>query len=231
MTDPIYLDYWKKKELVSKSLPHFPLVLWWPEPGLSPVEKIIYNSVQKAQMLLDVGAGNLRIRDKLRASGLQAVYKTLDIGSDFLYDYKSIEEVQENFNAILFLDVLEHLDLRHGLETLQKLVNRLSPEGVLVVQTPNARCIRSSAAKDMTHIHSYNLSDLYSHLITLGLNVQGYRVAFREQPSPSISWKFKYLLGAWITTRLLGADFADNILLVATKPSDLSVERRDKVKN
>jgi hypothetical protein len=68
----------------------------------------------------------------------------------------------------------------------------------------------------MTHLHCYNLTDLWAYLTSLGLVVEGYRIAFRG-PSLSLFERLRFLSGAYVTTRLLGCDYADNILLIARK--------------
>ena len=83
------------------------------------------------------------------------------------------------------------------------------------MQTPNGRCVRSPFTSDMTHVQSYNLPDLWAYLTALGCTCQGYRVAFQTPQrvhQRALDW-----VGRAVTTRLLGLDYADNILLVASK--------------
>jgi hypothetical protein len=187
------------------------------------VLEIIKRAVFDKSRLLDVGAGDLEVRNILQAQGFTGEYETLDVGTEFPYTYDSIVQVVEPVGAILLLDVLEHLPLRDGLALVQDCILRLPEGGVLVVQTPNGRCVRSPFTSDMTHVQSYNLPDLWAYLTALGCRCEGYRVAFQ---TPRRAYQRALdLVGQAVTTRLLGLDYADNILLVARKsalPADAS---------
>lgn len=83
------------------------------------------------------------------------------------------------------------------------------------MQTPNARCIRHPLGWDMTHVHSYNAPDLWAWFTARGLECNGYRVRFGEPESGFA--KLRAMCSSWMITRLLGADYADNIALIARR--------------
>jgi hypothetical protein len=211
-----YLNYWKRKELMSSQLPTFPVSYWWMSEELSDSEVVIFNKIKTNTAILDVGAGDFRVKKKFCKHGFQGDYHTQDIGTEFDYTYKTLAQVSRQYPAILYLDVLEHLSLEDGLGTLHKLFNLLEPNGHLVIQTPNARCVRSPLISDMTHLHCYNLPDLWSYLTALGCHVDGYRIVLGK-PVEGILPKLKSNITRYITTRLMGLDYADNILLIAQK--------------
>jgi uncharacterized protein (DUF302 family) len=68
----------------------------------------------------------------------------------------------------------------------------------------------------MTHLHCYNLSDLWAYLTALGLKVDGYRIVSAIKPQ---SWlqKLASILPKYLITRVLGLDYADNIMAIAYK--------------
>jgi hypothetical protein len=168
--------------------------------------------------VLDVGAGDLRTMLKFQQAGYSGKYHTQDIGEEFTYTYKTLDEISNSYAAILCLDVIEHLQLPEGLSLLHRLVDLLEIDGMIVIQTPNARCIRNPLAWDITHVHCYNINDLWAYLTCMGLQVEGYRVVFDVK---SISWtqQIYKLMSRYIITRILGLDYADNIVLIATKPA------------
>ena len=84
-------------------------------------------------------------------------------------------------NAIVCLDVIEHLPLIQRLALLQR----------------------------MTHLHRYNPPDLWSYLTLPGYSVTGCRVEFRP-PKLSPVASFKSLASWAITFQLLGCDYADD---------------------
>jgi Methyltransferase domain len=215
--DLAYKHYWKRKQLLAGELPDFPVRRWWREAGLSEIERIYFETISDAPSLLDVGAGSLKAMGKLRDAGYRGEYHTQDIGSEYSYDYESLDEIQRTYGAILCFDVLEHLPLHDGLAMIKRLVDLLDLGGVLIIQTPNARCVRHPLAWDMTHLHCYNVVDLWAHLTTLGLEAGGYRIVFGRAPRSPIG-KLRFAMGAYFVTRWLGCDYADNIAVIARKP-------------
>ena len=224
MSDP---TFWKRKQLLAERTIKFPLRHWWDEEGLSEIEQIYFEAIRRADRLLDVGAGNLRMKRKFQGAGYSGIYDTLDIGQEYSYTYTDLSQVTGRYGAILFLDVIEHLPLNAGLQMLDRLCALLSPGGVLVVQTPNARCVRNPLSWDMTHLHCYNGGDLWAYLQCRGFETQAYRVVFNRRFRSPVALAGS-LVSAFFITRILGCDYADNIALVATK--DNNVQFRDLTK-
>lgn len=212
-----YLNYWHRKKLLSGNVPAFPVLRWWRGEGqLTESDRVCFEAVRDQPSLLDFGAGDLKHMHRYRALGYAGEYLTLDLGHEESYDYRDISEVDRTFGAILFIDVLEHLPLDAGLELVVRLTERLQPGGVLVLQTPNARCIRNPLSTDMTHLHCYNVQDLWAYLTTLGLDVRGYRVKFTHERVGLLT-RVRELFSDYLITRVLGSDYADNLLLIARK--------------
>lgn len=213
-----YSRYWQRKQLLRDSVPRFPVRRWWETELPCEIERVYFEAIKNSPTLLDIGAGDMRLKQRLQTAGYQGAYDTQDIGDEYSYTYNCLSEVKKNYGAILCMDVIEHLTLRDGLKLLDTLISLLTTDGVLVLQTPNARCVRHPLSTDMTHLHCYNIEDLWVYLTSLGLSVEGYRIIFRN-PRFSLFNRLRFLVSAYITTRLLGCDYADNILLIARKPA------------
>ena len=216
--DFVYLNYWKRKELLKSGVPAFPLLRWWFSEKLCEVETVIFSQLKDRDTVLDVGAGNLRTMFKFQQAGYIGEYHTQDIGEEFTYTYKTIDEISSQYPVIICLDVIEHLQLHEGLKLIHSLVNLLEPGGVIVIQTPNARCIRNPMSWDMTHLHSYNIFDLWAYLTSLTLHVDGYRVTFDNQKT-NFFQRIISLCSRYLISQIIGLDYADNIVLIANKPS------------
>ncbi|MEH1928095.1 class I SAM-dependent methyltransferase [Nostoc sp.] len=214
----VYLNYWQRKELLKSGSPKFPLLRWWNLPELCEVEEVIFSKVKNQDTVLDVGAGDLKIMEKFKKAGYSGQYHTQDIGEEFQYNYTNLDEINHQYSAILCLDVIEHLQLLEGLALINRLINLLKPEGVIIFQTPNGRCIRSPLISDMTHLHCYNLPDLWAYLTCMGLKVEGYRVVF-EAGNKAFIERILDLGKRYMITRIFGLDYADNIILIAYKPN------------
>lgn len=212
----VYLNYWKRKNILKAGIPKFNIIRWWNSEQLPESEQLIFDLVKSSSSVIDIGAGDLSTMKKFKEAGYQGQYHTQDIGDEYKYDYTSLEEIISQYDVILCLDVIEHLWLSDGLTLILKLIDKLNIGGTLVIQTPNGRCIRSPLSSDMTHLHCYNLPDLWTYLTALGLEVDGYRVVFEK---PKISWAqtILNLFNRYFIAKVLGMDYADNILLIATK--------------
>lgn len=213
--DHAYKNYWRRKKLLEAKPPKFPTVGYWLSDTLNPSEQLIYDVIKSRQSLLDFGAGDHRIKNKMTKAGFRGSYKTLDHSDEYQHDFSHLSEINEKFEAILFLDVIEHLPLQEGLKLLTELLDKLENDGYLVLQTPNALCIRNQKATDMTHLHIYNLKDLWAFLSAMGYEVSGYRLVF-DSPGKRFRQKIFGFISKIITV-LTGCDYADNILLIAKK--------------
>jgi hypothetical protein len=214
---PAYRTYWQRKELLRRGVPKFPVRRWWDCDGLCEIEQVYFDAVREARSLLDVGAGDLRIQRKFEAAGFCGEYHTQDVGTEGQYNYRDLREVKRRYEAILCLDVLEHLSLVDGLHLLDTMIRLLEPGGTLVLQTANAAYIPDPRSWDMTHIHIFNLPDLHAYLTCERMDVAGYRVILEERSEGTLH-RAKRAIVAYLKQRLLGCDFANNVALVARVP-------------
>jgi len=214
--DPAYETYWRRKELLRRSWPTFPVRRWWETDGLCDIERIYFDAIQGASSLLDVGAGDTRVKEKIQRAGFRGEYHTQDVGEEGRYTYRDLSEVSRTYDAILCLDVLEHLPLADGLHMLKRMISLLTPTGALVIQTPNAAYIPDPRSWDMTHVQTYNIQDLWAFLRCEGMEVEGYRVVLGPQnPGPIVA--LRSAIVAYVKRRILGCDYANNIAIIARK--------------
>ncbi|HEY9903026.1 MAG TPA: methyltransferase domain-containing protein [Candidatus Sericytochromatia bacterium] len=214
--DLAYKNYWERKELVNSKTPKFTQLKWWNTKSICELDNKVLSEIKDKSAVLDVGAGNLRLMHKFQQAGYLGEYHTQDVGEEFTYTYETLQEINRKYPAILCFDVIEHLQLSDGLELIHNLVDLLEPNGVMIIHTPNARSIRDILYWDMTHLHAYNIIDLWAYLTCLDLQVDGYRVIFTSEHR---NWmqSISTLASQYITSRILGVDFADGILLIAKK--------------
>jgi hypothetical protein len=215
---PAYRTYWRRKEMLRRGHPTFPVRRWWETEGLSEIETIYLDAVRGAASLLDVGAGDLRVMRKLQRAGFGGAYHTQDIGPEGTYTYRDLADVTQPYDAILCLDVLEHLPLAEGLSLLDRMIAILAPGGTLVLQTPNAAYLPDPRSWDMTHVQLYNLPDLHAFLVCEGLETAGYRVVLGAERAGAVR-AAKEAVTRYVKRKILGCDFAQNIAVVARKPA------------
>ncbi len=212
----VYLNYWKRKQL-SRQPPIFDVRRhWWDTDDLSDAEEVIFSAIKNARHVLDVGAGDMRFMRLIRQRGFTGAYDTQDIGAEYPYTYSDLSEVDRTYDAVICLDVLEHLDLQSGIAFLHRLLSLVNARGSLAIQTPNANYHRHPLSWDMTHIHVYNPVDLWTYLTALGTETVVYRVMFGHPPF-GIKRRLHERLRAWLASEL-HLDHCANLVAIVRKP-------------
>jgi 2-polyprenyl-3-methyl-5-hydroxy-6-metoxy-1,4-benzoquinol methylase len=212
----VYLNYWKRKQL-SRQPPDFPVRRhWWDIEELSDAHGMIYDAMRDARSVLDVGAGDMRFMRLAQKRGLSAEYHTQDIGHEFEYTYSDLSQVTRRYDAVVCMDVLEHLDVAGSVAMIHRLLSLVTPGGVLALQTPNANCHRNPLSWDMTHLHAYNPVDLWSYLTALGTDTSVYRVMFGHPPA-GFKARLHERIRIWLAEELF-LDPCHNLIAIVRKP-------------
>lgn len=164
----------------------------WVEKSEHTLERftaLIPKNISQSSSILDIGCGSGRLISLLERQGYQNTVG-IDISVSAVKAAKvkkakflvaSAEEglpfVSESFDLIFFLDVIEHL--RRPYEALQEIYRILSPNGTLILTTPNAGSIlrpvlgrRWYALKDVTHLFYFNSFSLHYLLTKVGFEVE-----------------------------------------------------------
>ncbi len=210
--DQIFKNYWSRKRLLEGKIPFFPVKRWLLLENLCEIEQIYFESIKNCKSLLDVGAGDLRLMKKFVRAGYRGEYHTQDISAEHPHTYQHLSDVDRKFDAIICMDVIEHMSLHRGLEMIQKMVSLLGANGILILQTPNARCVRNPMGGDMTHLHCYNLPDLWAYLRCEGFQAQGFRIVLSRDEG--LIQKLHTFVARFIITKMIGCDYADNIAVI-----------------
>ena len=190
-----------------------------PTDPLNPLEQLIFEFVGPARSLLDVGAGNGRVKAKLQRAGLSAKYSTLDRSPEFNPDYRSLDEVPEaSFDAVLALEVIEHIPLADFDEFMDGVLRCLTPRGRLLISTPNSAFVGSIWDADMTHVHAYRAQDLAAYLHLRGVKSKIYRVVWAP-PRPGLRERLRRVAMKVLTRGILQLDYARGVLLLGERAS------------
>ncbi|MGH9364102.1 MAG: class I SAM-dependent methyltransferase [Thermoanaerobaculia bacterium] len=192
-----------------------PCISWQRSDGLNEVERVIWERARAAGRLLDYGSGDQSLRRKFIAAGFTGKYETFDVSVEHPTTYRDPSAIRGPFDAVLCLEVIEHLPLEAGLALRDRLAGMVKPGGVLVLSTPNPGCILSPFARDETHVHLYPLMDLVTWAWSQGLDVEAWRV---ELLPPKVSAGLRLrLLARRVLCYLMGADRADGLLVIGTR--------------
>lgn len=211
-------SYWRRRNMRSLAMQQpAPCITWTASDGLNEVERVIAGQLQGAERILDFGAGDQILKHKLLANGFGGVYETFDISPEFETTHKELATVSGPYDAILCLEVIEHMPLAEGLQLREYLDSLLGPGGRLIVSTPNPNCVMSPFATDETHVHLYPLHDFLAWGLDSGHSVLAYRV--RQIPVHDTVYRRMRRVLQRSLCWLLGIDYAHGWLAVLIKPS------------
>lgn len=165
--------------------------------------------------VLEVGAGDRRVMPLLteRFPGLQ--YESLDIDPCGNHDYTSMDQVRKQYDLVFAFELVEHLtldELRHWLEEVSL---RLRPGGRLLITTPNIY-YPPNFLRDVTHRTPLCFDELGAMIECVGLKT---RNIYRVYHDPVHRKLLRRYLFGW-AFRMIGIDFAKQIMLVAEKPAE-----------
>lgn len=218
---PLGGSYWHflqtREEYAKQRMPAVAAWMAYGDDPLTPTEQLIFDHVRGASRLLDIGAGDMRVRDRMVGAGFAGEYQTADLSSEFEPTYRSIEEAPAaTFDAVVMLEVIEHVAFDDFDSFIDDVLRVMAPGGRIAVSTPNAECIRSVWASDMTHRHPYRAVDLAAYLDIRGIRSMIYRVDL-TLPRVSPRERLRRLAAKVITRGILQVDYAAGVLLLGQR--------------
>jgi hypothetical protein len=145
------------------------------------IKGLIYDSaakfIQKNDKVLDIGANTKELYNILKDNKFEGIYKSMDIDTSVKVDYYSLEEINEQFDCIVLLEVIEHINretFNHYLTYIKEKLLKVG--GTLIISTPNignVYCIHN----DSTHIAFYPIQELCAILeINDYIDIQPFRI-------------------------------------------------------
>ncbi|HEC93076.1 MAG TPA: class I SAM-dependent methyltransferase [Candidatus Atribacteria bacterium] len=213
--------YWDLLELRDKIREPLPVFTVKDSPKdwmKNPTIKIITQKLTENSSILDIGAGDRRLKVILEDVFQKKLnnYFSLDIDEKYKHDYKDICEIKGNFDAIFLMELLEHLYFEEGIALLEKAYSLLKPGGYIFISTPNINHANQLWRSDITHIQQWPSRDLYAILRLIGFQkIEGYRILLipnRINLKLHIKFFLKKLL-----CKVLDLDYAHGIFFIAQK--------------
>lgn len=181
-------------------------------PPAGPWARHVRAALDGAGRVLDVGAGDREWARLLRGIGVSATYESCDPELDHPHEHSDFLAVEDAYDAVLLLDVLEHLDLATGLAFLDHAARVVPTGGALVVSTPNPAHPTSFQASDVTHVRPWPVHDLRGALLEAGF--RGVEVHRLQHAVAGRQWMCRVNR---LAARALGVDPADHLLVTARR--------------
>ena len=173
---------------------------------------LMVKTIQESEKILDIGASNRNLQERLRRHFPKLIYKSMDVDRDQFHDFYGLEEIHELFDVIFLFEVIEHLSLEEGVHLLKKAYELLNEGGRLILTTPNV-FNPSRFWRDATHRVAYCYDELGGLLLAQGFSIAA---MYRTYNDAFHRYFFRVFVMAPLH-RYLGIDFAKSILIVAEK--------------
>lgn len=168
--------------------------------------------IRDGDKVLDIGASHRNFESRIKAHYPTVVYKSLDVDQTQVHDFYSIDQINETFDVVLLLEVIEHLGLEEGVKMLSKIYSLLREGGKLILTTPNV-FNPSRFWRDATHRVAYCYDELGGILLGRGFKIVS---MYRTYNDAFHRFLFRVYIMAPLH-RYLGIDFTKSILVVAQK--------------
>jgi SAM-dependent methyltransferase len=176
--DKWYRNYWARyqERLKLNVTLRAPCVSSAQDDELNEIQRIIFDRTKNAPRILDFGAGDNRLKRKFIEAGFKGKYETLDFADSEDHDYSSLEQIKGKVDAIICLEVIEHMHLNDYVDLMDEFGKILNPGGSVIISTPNALCVVPMWSLDTGHIQQYPLADLAADFVVRGYDVEAFRV-------------------------------------------------------
>ncbi len=170
----------------------------------------IASRVKHASSILEVGAGERPF--VLHLPGFAGTFRTMDVSPLVSVDYRSLDGIEERFDAVVMREVIEHLPRPLFYDYLDRITGALlKPDGVLAITTPNPWCPPWFLG-DYTHVSHWPPADLYGLLRYYGFG----KVEIARIIWPSRLLFLKRLYWA-MHSRFYDLDFAGSYIAFASR--------------
>ncbi len=185
-----------------------------------PIARRYYNVLSKlgnqSTRILEIGAGDRGLEKKMARYWGQFSYKSCDIDQRHPHDFANINAVDESFDLICAFELIEHVSLEEAHHLLTRCFEVIDPGGQIVLTTPNIY-YPPDFLRDATHRTPFCYDELGGLLRLCGFEV----TAIYRMYHDSILKKFVRRILMFPIYRVMGIDFAHQILVVGKKPDEL----------
>ena len=185
----------------------------WDLPVRKRYHQIMGELGAKNISLLEIGAGDRALAERMRGYWNEFDYRSCDIDTTFDHDFTHFSTIVGHYDLICAFEVIEHLTLQEAAEMLIKLRVHLKPGGLLILTTPNT-FYPPAYLRDATHVTPFCFDELAGLVSLAGYQVQFIYRLFHD----SLLKKFVKRGLMYPLFRVLGIDYAKQILVVAKNP-------------
>jgi hypothetical protein len=77
--------------------------------------------VKDGERVLDTGAFDRHLEEKVRKCYPHSIYRSLDIDPTYPHDHSSFEEIKETFDGVFLFEFIGHLGVEEGREIVRNI--------------------------------------------------------------------------------------------------------------
>jgi len=188
---------------------------WWKIPICKRHWVVLAEELRDGQKVLDVG-GIEPSRARFESLFPNVEYRSMNIDRSEKHDYYSLDDVDETFDLVMLMEVIEHLSTEQGADMLKRIHELVRPGGLLIVSTPNM--FHPNRFWDSDHLTPYRFDELGAMVMGCGF---GIRAIYRVYNAPFFQRLFRIYVASYVH-RYFCVDFAESILLVGEKTAEES---------
>ena len=183
-----------------------------------PIARRYYDVLRKlgreSVTVLEIGAGDRGLEKKMAGYWGQFDYRSCDIDTRYEHDFNEIDSVTGEFDLICAFEMIEHVTLEEARHLLSKCFELNVPGGQIAITTPNIY-YPPDFLRDATHRTPFCYDELGGLLQLCGYETTAIYRLYHD----SIVKKFIKRVLMYPIFRVLGIDFAHQIMVVGRKPS------------
>jgi len=186
----------------------------WSLPIRKRHTSILLDRIESGISVLEVGAYDRNILQKIDLNSLNVDYRSLDRDDTLHHDYYDMSHVDRSFDQVWMFEVIEHLELAGACDLLLEIFQLLKPGGRVILSTPNGH--HPHRFREPHHLTPFKFDNLGGLLAFAGFDVE----AIYRTHGATFAGKVahRYLLG-WLH-RFLEIDFATTLVAVARRPEE-----------
>jgi hypothetical protein len=176
------------------------------------VRDVLLKLVKANDSVLEIGAGDRRMKLLLEQQRTAIGYESQDIDPRGGHDYDDLDQIARTYDGVFAFEVIEHLSLETIHPWLTRINELLRPGGWLMLSTPNT-FYPPAYLRDVTHRTPLCYDELAGLVAAAGFEVTSVTRIYHDPVHRRILRQ--YIFG-WLF-RLIGIDYARQIVLTAIK--------------
>jgi Methyltransferase domain len=185
----------------------------WQVPIARRYHDVLRKLGSESARVLEIGAGSRRLKSKMTGYWGQFEYRSCDIDTRFNHDFSDIDSVTGEFDLICALEMIEHVTLEEAHRLLSRCFDLSVAGGQIALSTPNIY-YPPDYLRDATHRTPFCHDELGGLLQLCGYETTAVYRLYHD----SILKKFVKRVLLYPIFRILGIDFAHQIMVVGRKP-------------